>query len=72
MRLAGDAGMAIDQVLGLGFREGTPTWGTMLAEAADVNVITRFPWMLAPAVAIFGVTLAANIILQGTRRPYVQ
>jgi len=58
--------------VGLGFREGTPTWGTMLAEAADVNVITRFPWMLAPAVAIFGVTLAANIILQGTRRPYVQ
>ena len=58
--------------VGLGFREGTPTWGTMLADAADVNVMTRFPWMLAPAAAIFGVTLAANVILQGTRRPYVQ
>jgi peptide/nickel transport system permease protein len=58
--------------VGLGFREGTPTWGTMLADAADVNVITRFPWMLAPAFAIFGVTFAANAILQGTRRPSLQ
>jgi ABC-type dipeptide/oligopeptide/nickel transport system permease subunit len=43
----------------------------MLAEAADVNIMTRFPWMLTPAVAIFAVVLSANVML-GSRRPYVQ
>lgn len=46
--------------LGLGFPETVPTWGTMLRDAADVNELTRFPWTLAPAAAIFAVTLAAN------------
>jgi peptide/nickel transport system permease protein len=58
--------------VGLGFPETVPTWGTMLAEAADVNVIARFPWILTPAVVIFAVVLSANLMLQGTRRPYVQ
>jgi len=58
--------------VGLGFPEEVPTWGTMLKAAADVNVITRFPWMLAPAAAIFVVTFAANTMLEGARRPYVQ
>jgi peptide/nickel transport system permease protein len=57
--------------VGLGFPQEIPTWGTMLAEAADVNVMTRFPWMLAPAVAIFAVVFSANVML-GSRRPYVQ
>jgi peptide/nickel transport system permease protein len=57
--------------VGLGFPQEIPTWGTMLADAADVNVITRFPWMLAPAAAIFAVVLSANLAL-GSRRPYVQ
>ena len=58
--------------VGLGFPEELPTWGTMLADAADLNVITRFPWLLTPAVAIFAVVFAANLLLQGTRREYVQ
>jgi peptide/nickel transport system permease protein len=49
--------------VGLGFPEDLPTWGTMLADAADLNVITRFPWLLAPAVAIFAVVLSANVLL---------
>jgi peptide/nickel transport system permease protein len=57
--------------VGLGFPLEIPTWGTMLAEAAEVNVMTRFPWMLAPAAAIFAVVFAANVLL-GSRRPYVQ
>jgi peptide/nickel transport system permease protein len=57
--------------VGLGFPQEIPTWGTMLAEAADVNVIRRFPWMLAPAAAIFAVVFSANVML-GSRRPYVQ
>jgi peptide/nickel transport system permease protein len=58
--------------VGLGFPEELPTWGTMLADAADLNVITRFPWLLAPAVAIFAVVFSANLLLQGSRREYVQ
>lgn len=50
--------------LGLGFPDTVPTWGTMLREAADINELSRFPWTLAPAAAIFAVTLAVNLALQ--------
>ncbi len=50
--------------IGFGFPESMPTWGTMLSEAANVSAMTRFPWTLAPAVAIFVVVLATNIVLQ--------
>jgi ABC-type dipeptide/oligopeptide/nickel transport system permease subunit len=50
--------------LGLGFPDSVPSWGTMLAEAGDVNAIARFPWTLAPAGAIFAVTLLTNVLLQ--------
>jgi peptide/nickel transport system permease protein len=50
--------------VGLGFPDDTATWGTMLIEAANVNAMLRFPWTLAPAVAIFAVVLSANLILQ--------
>ena len=44
--------------VGLGFPQRIPTWGTMLRDAATVSMLTRFPWLLAPAVAIFAVVLA--------------
>jgi peptide/nickel transport system permease protein len=50
--------------VGLGFPESVPTWGTMLVESADITAMTRFPWTLAPAVAIFLVVLSANVILR--------
>ena len=53
--------------VGLGFPESVPTWGTMLRDAANVNAMARFPWTLAPAVAIFFVVLAANVILQSDK-----
>lgn len=53
--------------LGLGFPDTVPTWGTMLLEAADINELSRFPWTLAPAGAIFAVTLAVNVALQPAR-----
>ena len=55
--------------LGLGFPDTVPTWGTMLRDAADVNELTRFPWTLTPAAAIFLVTLVTNVLLQGRSRP---
>jgi peptide/nickel transport system permease protein len=39
--------------VGLGFPDTTPTWGTLLQQAANVSLIADSPWMLAPAVAIF-------------------
>lgn len=50
--------------VGLGFPESVPTWGTMLADASNVNAMTRFPWTLSPAAAIFLVVLSSNIVLQ--------
>jgi len=55
--------------IGLGFPDTAPSWGTMLAEAVNVNFMSRFPWMLAPAAAIFLVVLAANSALQGSGQP---
>lgn len=54
--------------LGLGFPDTSPSWGTMLAEASNINAMARFPWTLAPAAAIFAVTLITNLTLQ-PRRP---
>lgn len=48
--------------IGLGFPDPTASWGTMLAGAANYNSVSRFPWTLAPAAAIFMVVLATNLI----------
>lgn len=50
--------------VGLGFPDTVPTWGTMLTEAADVGALARSPWTLAPALAIFVVTLAVNTLVR--------
>ncbi len=48
--------------VGLGFPDPVASWGTMLAEAGNYNAVARFPWTLAPAVAIFAIVLATNAI----------
>jgi peptide/nickel transport system permease protein len=53
--------------VGLGFPDHVATWGTMLRDAASVTVMTRFPWLLTPAIAIFLVVLSANLILQSSK-----
>lgn len=50
--------------VGLGFSDRTPSWGSMLRDAANVAVLGDFPWVLAPAAAIFTVVLAVNLIVQ--------
>ena len=35
----------------------------MLHQASNVNAIADFPWTLAPAAAIFAVTLGANLLI---------
>lgn len=58
--------------VGLGFPDGTPTWGTLLQEAANVALLGDAPWTLAPAAAIFGVVLAVNLVLRDVGRVPVQ
>ena len=48
--------------IGLGFPDPVPSWGSMLAGAGNYNAIARFPWTLAPAIAIFAIVLATNVI----------
>jgi peptide/nickel transport system permease protein len=55
--------------IGLGFPEATPTWGTMLQDAANVALLADTPWVLAPAGAIFLVVLAVNLATQGEAAP---
>ena len=50
--------------VGLGFPGDMASWGTMLIEAANVNAMSRFPWTLMPALAIFLVVLSGNALLQ--------
>jgi peptide/nickel transport system permease protein len=53
--------------VGLGFPDGVPSWGTALTDAANVAALTRAPWTLAPAGAIFAVVLVTNLILDPAR-----
>lgn len=50
--------------VGLGFPEPAVSWGTMLQEAGNTAALADAPWVLAPAVAIFLVVLAVNVIVQ--------
>lgn len=58
--------------VGFGFPPETATWGTMLADAANVLLVVDVPWLLAPAVAIFLTVLAINLLVQASGRPPVQ
>ena len=58
--------------LGLGFPDTTPTWGTLLQDAANVALLGDAPWTLAPAAAIFIVVVGVNLLLQGRGRVPVQ
>jgi peptide/nickel transport system permease protein len=54
--------------IGLGFPDPVASWGTMIAGAGNYNAISRFPWTLSPAIAIFAVVLATNLIVTDRRR----
>jgi len=51
--------------VGLGFPDPIASWGEMLHEASSVRVLVDFPWLLSPAIAIFLVVLALNLVLRG-------
>lgn len=54
--------------VGFGFPESVPTWGTMLQEASNVRALADFPWLFAPALAMFCVVLGVNAAVQKRHR----
>jgi len=58
--------------LGLGIQEPYPSWGNMLSDARNVNLISAHPWILSPGVALFLVVLSFNLLgdnlLKGEKR----
>ena len=54
--------------IGLGFPDPIASWGTMLAGAGNYNAVARFPWTLTPAIAIFAIVFATNLIASSRPR----
>ena len=54
--------------LGFGVQPPTPSWGLMLAEAQEMEVLTKMPWLwISPGVAITFTVLALNFLGDGLR-----
>ncbi|MGF1591826.1 MAG: ABC transporter permease [Kiloniellaceae bacterium] len=53
--------------LGIGLRPPITSWGVVLYEAQDFNVVAVYPWLLLPVVPLFLVVLAFNFLGDGLR-----
>ncbi len=62
--LLGESGLSF---LGLGVQEPSTSWGLLLAQAQSIDVLTQFPWLLVPGLAIVIAILAYNFLGDGIR-----
>ena len=53
--------------LGLGLRPPIISWGVMLSESQNINVVALYPWLMAPIVPVILVILAFNFVGDGLR-----
>jgi peptide/nickel transport system permease protein len=53
--------------LGLGLRPPVTSWGVLLSEAQNINVVLLYPWLLWPVVPVVLVVLAFNFLGDGLR-----
>ena len=53
--------------LGLGLRPPITSWGILLVEAQNINVVALYPWLLLPVVPVIIVILAFNFFGDGLR-----
>ncbi len=53
--------------LGLGVRAPMTSWGVLLNDAQNVNVISLYPWLMLPVVPVIIVVLAFNFMGDGLR-----
>ena len=53
--------------LGLGLRPPITSWGVLLNEAQNMNVVALYPWLMLPGVPIVVIVLAFNFFGDGLR-----
>ncbi|QIB36411.1 ABC transporter permease [Ancylobacter pratisalsi] len=53
--------------LGLGLRPPITSWGVMLNEAQNINIVVLYPWLILPVVPVIIVILAFNFLGDGLR-----
>lgn len=53
--------------LGLGLRPPVTSWGVLLNEAQNINVVAEYPWLMLPVVPVIVVVLAFNFMGDGLR-----
>ena len=53
--------------LGLGLRPPVTSWGVLLTEAQNINVVALYPWLMLPVVPVILVILAYNFLGDGLR-----
>ena len=53
--------------LGLGLRPPITSWGVLLNEAQNINVVALHPWLMAPVVPVIVTVLALNFFGDGLR-----
>jgi peptide/nickel transport system permease protein len=53
--------------LGLGLRQPITSWGVLLNEAQNINVVALYPWLMLPVVPVVVVVLAFNFLGDGLR-----
>ena len=53
--------------LGLGLRAPAISWGVLLQQAQNIQVVAISPWLLYPAVPVIVAVLAFNFLGDGLR-----
>ena len=53
--------------LGLGLRQPIVSWGVLLNDAQNINVVVLYPWLMLPAIPVILVVLAFNFLGDGLR-----
>jgi len=53
--------------LGLGLRPPVTSWGVLLNEAQNINVVALYPWLMYPVVPVILIILAFNFFGDGLR-----
>ena len=53
--------------LGLGLREPITSWGVLLNEAQNINVVAIYPWLMLPVIPVILVIIAFNFLGDGLR-----
>lgn len=53
--------------LGLGLRPPITSWGVLLTEAQNINVVVLYPWLMLPVIPVIVTVLAFNFLGDGLR-----